>query len=161
MKHSEQEEPRGLIIDVARLAKDGEHITGSVPAEVFGYDPDDLLFTNPKDLFYSLDVRLLGGELLVRGSVSEEFTCLCVRCGREFQWTAADDDVLFSMEVSPDDFADLTEELRQSIVLSFPNHPLCDEDCKGVCFKCGANLNDGPCGCAADKSGGWNAFSGL
>ena len=37
----------------------------------------------------------------------------------------------------------LTEELQ----LSWPSKILCDEDCKGICKKCGKNLNEGNCEC--------------
>lgn len=33
------------------------------------------------------------------------------------------------------------------ILLLIPGKTLCKEDCKGLCFKCGANLNEGECGC--------------
>ena len=35
--------------------------------------------------------------------------------------------------------------------------PLCDEECKGLCPTCGANLNDGPCGCAPAEDAGDDA----
>lgn len=33
------------------------------------------------------------------------------------------------------------------ILLAFPDKVLCSEDCKGLCMKCGQNLNQGECGC--------------
>jgi uncharacterized protein len=39
------------------------------------------------------------------------------------------------------------QELREAIMLELPMLPLCSEDCKGLCVKCGANLNEGPCAC--------------
>ena len=43
----------------------------------------------------------------------------------------------------------LGEELRQELELAVPFSALCRERCAGLCARCGANLNDGPCGCAA------------
>ena len=37
--------------------------------------------------------------------------------------------------------------LRAAVLVDLPYVPLCAEDCKGLCSQCGANLNDGPCGC--------------
>ncbi|MCI1982997.1 MAG: DUF177 domain-containing protein [Oscillospiraceae bacterium] len=43
------------------------------------------------------------------------------------------------------------ELVREDILLELPTRFLCREDCKGVCPECGKNLNDGPCGCSAQK----------
>jgi len=42
---------------------------------------------------------------------------------------------------------DLSEVLRQDILLALPVHPLCRPDCGGLCLQCGQNLNEGPCDC--------------
>ena len=42
---------------------------------------------------------------------------------------------------------DLSEVLRQNILLALPAHPLCRPDCRGLCPHCGQNLNEGPCDC--------------
>ena len=45
------------------------------------------------------------------------------------------------------DTIDLSEEVRQSLILEIPNWPLCSEECKGLCSQCGENLNVVDCGC--------------
>ena len=45
------------------------------------------------------------------------------------------------------DTIDLSEEVRQSLILEIPNWPLCSEECKGLCPQCGENLNIVDCGC--------------
>lgn len=47
---------------------------------------------------------------------------------------------------------DLTELLRQSIMLFVPSQPLHDEACKGLCAMCGKDLNEGPCSCEPEVS---------
>ena len=42
---------------------------------------------------------------------------------------------------------DVDEALREELLISFPMRLLCDEDCKGLCPKCGKPLRDGDCGC--------------
>jgi len=42
---------------------------------------------------------------------------------------------------------DLTEAIRQYMMLAIPMKPLCHEDCAGLCSRCGHNLNQGPCNC--------------
>jgi len=41
---------------------------------------------------------------------------------------------------------DLTEPIREQVILSLPMRPLCRPDCAGLCPTCGKNLNEGPCG---------------
>ncbi|MBN1643538.1 MAG: DUF177 domain-containing protein [Dehalococcoidales bacterium] len=42
---------------------------------------------------------------------------------------------------------DLTEAIRQYIVMALPMKPLCRENCAGLCSICGKDLNEGDCGC--------------
>lgn len=44
---------------------------------------------------------------------------------------------------------DLAEETRETLLLELPMTPRCREDCRGLCPRCGADLNEGPCGCGA------------
>ena len=43
---------------------------------------------------------------------------------------------------------DIDDSVREALILSFPMRLLCDEDCPGLCPKCGKNLNRGACGCS-------------
>lgn len=57
---------------------------------------------------------------------------------------------------------DLAPVIREQVLLEIPIKALCREDCLGLCPACGANLNDGPCGCvgrAADPR--WEALGRL
>ncbi|MHB8579595.1 MAG: YceD family protein [Ignavibacteriaceae bacterium] len=44
----------------------------------------------------------------------------------------------------------LDDDIKDFALLSIPMKKLCKDDCKGLCFKCGKNLNEGNCSC--DKS---------
>ena len=48
------------------------------------------------------------------------------------------------------DNADLDDIMTTAFVLSMDSKLLCSEDCKGLCAKCGKNLNEGPCQCKPD-----------
>jgi len=50
--------------------------------------------------------------------------------------------------VGEDGMIDLAPLVRELSLLSMPTKVLCREDCLGLCQECGANLNDGDCGCA-------------
>jgi uncharacterized protein len=49
------------------------------------------------------------------------------------------------------DKINLRKELRDYAILSVPMKKLCSDDCKGLCFKCGKNLNNGSCDCDAQQ----------
>ncbi|RKX30915.1 MAG: DUF177 domain-containing protein, partial [Verrucomicrobia bacterium] len=42
--------------------------------------------------------------------------------------------------------------LREALVLRIPIYPLCREDCRGLCPRCGANLNREQCTCAPEEA---------
>lgn len=45
------------------------------------------------------------------------------------------------------DVINLENAVYCELLLNFPMKKVCKEDCKGLCIKCGANLNEGDCGC--------------
>ncbi len=47
---------------------------------------------------------------------------------------------------------DLTPLVHEQLILALPTRPLCREECRGLCARCGVNLNTGPCGCPAAPS---------
>jgi uncharacterized protein len=59
------------------------------------------------------------------------------------------DDGEFS--VGEDAFIDLAPLVRQLSLLEIPMQPFCQADCKGLCVKCGQNLNEGACDCRTDE----------
>lgn len=164
MQKSEQEAAletlERLIVDVARLDKDGENYKGELVPEALDYGDDE--FLKPVGgMKYDLFIEDLQSELLVRGKVSQTIQCVCSRCGVDFAQEVEVPDFVRSIEINDrTDFVDLTEELREAIILTFPAYPICKESCKGVCFKCGKNLNEGPCGCR-DEEVNFGAFSSL
>ncbi|WP_291270823.1 DUF177 domain-containing protein [Geothrix sp.] len=50
----------------------------------------------------------------------------------------------------PEDNLDEAELVREQFELQAPMHPLCTDDCKGLCPSCGKNWNKGPCQCQPD-----------
>ena len=57
---------------------------------------------------------------------------------------------------------DLTEAVRQYLLIALPIKPLCDEDCAGLCPDCGNDLNKGPCDCPPREiDARWSELSKL
>ena len=97
------------------------------------------------------------GILRLTGTVTAEMRCICDRCGEEFsslkrteldativeEDTGADPE-LFVLE---GDGIDVEEIASTLFILDMETKFLCREDCKGLCSRCGKNLNLGPCGC--------------
>lgn len=105
-------------------------------------------------------VRNTAGVLVMTGEISTTIHGVCDRCAGEFQRDVEFPiDVVLVTELSNEDnedewvfplegdCADLEEIVRTVFVLNFDSKLLCKEDCKGLCCKCGKNLNEGPCNC--------------
>ena len=60
--------------------------------------------------------------------------------------------------VYTDSMLDVTKAICDEIALSLPTYWLCKDDCKGLCPKCGVNLNEQQCDCDTSRE---NAFSAL
>lgn len=56
---------------------------------------------------------------------------------------------------------DLDEVARETIVLEAQMSVLCREDCKGLCPRCGADLNEGPCNCPPEVDERFAALADL
>ena len=105
-------------------------------------------------------VRNTAGVLVMTGSIRTTIHGICDRCANPF-----DRDINFPIDVVlvdelaneenedewvfplEGDSADLDDIVRTVFVLNLDSKLLCDEDCKGLCCRCGKNLNDGPCSC--------------
>lgn len=85
---------------------------------------------------------------VVRGRIECKKSFTCDRCLTE---ATANQVHEFAEEVDKseavDEMLDVTELLRDVLLARQPMKNLCKADCKGLCPKCGANLNDGECGC--------------
>jgi len=102
------------------------------------------------------------GVVHLRGEVEADMVCICDRCGNDFESTKIteldaviveenednrDDPELFFLD---GDSIDLEDIVSTCFILDMETKFLCKEDCKGLCSKCGKNLNLGPCGCGKE-----------
>ena len=118
-----------LIVDVSRLDPEGETLEGEVDC----IDLDEAFVKPFGGVRYRLDLQVFGTELLVRGHLEQDFDLVCARCGKDFDTTVKVDDYTISYEVDEKDpEVDLTEDLRESIILNLPTYPVCDEACPGI-----------------------------
>lgn len=132
--------------------------------------PDEYAFGGP--IAWVVDVTNTGSALLIAGHARATAEVACSRCledvsvsfdggiegyfliggsdaepfeGREEDLGEDEFDVL------PDDHViDLEPLIIAALLVDAPEQPLCRDDCAGLCPNCGANLNEGDCGCGGD-----------
>lgn len=114
--------------------------------ELFGEDFADDGFIGAVKIFG--EVEDVGRCFVVRGRIECEKSFTCDRClteatGEQVHEFAEE----FDKSEAVDDVIDVTELLRDVLIAGQPMKNLCKPDCKGLCPVCGANLNDGDCGC--------------
>ena len=133
----------------------------------FDYQPDlgDMDFDCVNG--FTEPVRAIGqvknsaGVLSLEAEISAELDCVCARCLREFSKSVRLHTEVVLVEEAQDeedpdiylldgDYIDLDEVIITEFVLSLDQKILCDEDCKGLCPRCGKDLNDGACDCRPD-----------
>ena len=164
-----------LVVNIEQIRDRGISLAGDVPVdqlpELGKLDPRDGLFLGPVKVDLRLEVA--GGMILLRGHLGAAIEQPCSRCLNDFILTL---DVEFSlafeqrndenMEVTEEDLELSAEELGvvrfdgdtlnladaigEQLMLALPYRPLCSEQCEGLCSRCGADLNQGPCGCQPD-----------
>ena len=136
----------------------------SVPFET-ALDLSDLDFGGSRPAVQPLraegQVRNTAGVLVLTARLTTTLSCVCDRCTRQFDlpWAqdvqavlTADEDAdedgdEWVFPLVEEDCADLDDILTTAFVFGMPAKLLCSEDCKGLCPTCGADLNEGPCGC--------------
>jgi uncharacterized protein len=112
-----------------------------------------------------------GVGVAARGQFRATVDLACSRCLEPFALTIAEPfevHYLPSQELGGEDEAELSGAeldvvplaedridvdalLRENILLSLPVQPVCRETCRGLCPRCGAGLNAGPCGCPPER----------
>lgn len=133
----------------------------------FDYEPDlsetvsgSVIGIRPPSRAFG-SIRNTAGVLHFSADVDVVLICSCARCLKDFEYSMhhviemtlkeseedEEDPDVFNLE---GDFIDVDEIVNTEIILNMDQRLLCSEDCRGLCEKCGANLNEGPCACKLD-----------
>ena len=114
-----------------------------------------------------LRIEKVGAELIIKGNVVADVKLQCSRCLKDFQSVlSVPVDVVYhpveelkgenkheikfeelDMDFYSGEELDMFDLLKEQIALNLPMKPLCTDLCKGICLKCGADLNEGSCSC--------------
>ncbi len=175
-----------LRIHIGSIAEKGLHLNEQVAAARLPLlntvsREDAWRFDQP--IHVRIQATLSGETVLINGTVATRAHTRCSRCLDPFDLTVesaftatavpqlpaptatetteeielvADD---MEVIVYSGDSVDLSPEIAQQIVMALPFNPLCKKACKGLCSRCGANLNQASCRCAVEDTG--NPFAAL
>lgn len=129
----------GLAVNLRHLEAHSVRLQGELPVVDLDIDPHDEMIELAGPLRYDVEVEKHEGGLLVQGRLELLLRCQCVRCLKSFayrlelrNWTCHVP--LEGEEAAPvsSDCVDLTPYVREDILLEFPQHPLCDPECRGL-----------------------------
>lgn len=152
----------GLIINLATLPAGSSRLEATATSEELQLPPAEW----PGEVEATLQLDRTADLVAVRGRIWSAARLECVRCLRSFDLPIATDLTVVAdraggrgrleADLAADDHMkfhdgrqlDLREEAREALLLELPITPHCRQDCRGLCPRCGADLNDGPCGCA-------------
>lgn len=142
-----------------------------IPEEGLDIDVDERIETEYPRLIApvraTLHVDKVGDEVLFKGEITASLELKCGRCLKDFRKDMdIDVDVVYhslseikveeKYEIKEDeldtgfyisDEIDLDDLLLEQIILNIPMKPLCSESCKGLCPRCGRDLNIEGCDC--------------
>ena len=128
----------------------------------FELDLSDMEFSGrypiSRPVAVSGEVRNTAGILELTLNARSTLDAVCDRCGKAF---VQEKDVLFACMLAEelqneendeivlleDGMVDVGDLARTAFILDMDTKTLCSEDCKGLCPRCGADLNLGPCSC--------------
>jgi uncharacterized metal-binding protein YceD (DUF177 family) len=114
-----------LMIDLAKLPEEGRAFTGELSKEIFDLPEDDAQAVGP--LEYDLWVQRFESELLMTGNLSAPFEFTCVRTLHPFVQTIHLEGSAISVEITNEGEIDVTDALREEILINFPVDPRCEE----------------------------------
>lgn len=154
-----------LRLDLARLGREG-----SVQIEA-RIAPDDALLEGLEASFDGpLEVRLRAatagsGEIVVRGRVEGSLRQQCRRCLKDVQGRLHEElTLVFEPSGAPEEDdgdvrtfderageLDLSGPVREELILAIDPYVVCDPECKGLCPRCGADLNVETCDCTDEE----------
>jgi uncharacterized protein len=119
-----------------------------------------------------------GRQIALKAKIQAQGTFTCDRCTAPFNlkllpeyrmFYVADDSDAESLDPSEVQviptglpIIDLTDDVRQTVLLSVPLKLLCRIDCRGLCPDCGTDLNTGTCICTGENADSrWDELRGL
>ncbi len=138
-----------MKVDCFKLSEDRElAFSESWDAEGHDLNAPGLTYIGP--LKVEAFARRDSGIAVVRVLIEAETRLNCSRCFKEFNKPFKKEfRLVYSLDLS-EKVIFLDDNIREELVLDYPHKIFCREDCRGLCIKCGADLNEGECACKHD-----------
>ena len=128
-----------LKFNIRHLEQHNLTLEGELSAADLGLENLDELIHFEEPLFYDLELQKLDNAVLVQGSLRLRLHCECARCLKPFERQLSLDEWAYHLPLKGEekvevanDLVDLTPFIREDIVLSLPQQPLCEAECKGL-----------------------------
>lgn len=171
-----------VVVDLScTLENPGDSLPVTGKLELEGYSSGDKAYTLGDGISYDVVLTHAGDGVLATGIVRARAAGACDRCLESVTFDIAgeiEEYFLFEEPEDPEEFEDgfelvgpertidLSGAISDAVVMDTPFVLLCRPDCAGLCPQCGANLNEGDCGCAAASEQAWvdsdeNPFAAL
>lgn len=138
-----------MIIDLTKYQEKGSYttITGEYLPEDIDYFQREISIIESFDV--KVDIYTDEDEFVFTGKLKGSYKLACTRCLDIFNYSF-ETDLEFIIEKSEvDDLAhvDLSDKLKENLILTIPSKAICSPDCEGICSQCGQNLNESSCDC--------------
>ena len=165
-----------LKLSLGAVSRGEVQVRDDVPPDHPMWEGSDVSLPGP--LHVDLTARSVGEGVFVRGTVRGTLRLPCRRCLVEtehrldetvdFLFDEIRDDEEDDMEgevyalPARGDELDLTEAVREQVLLRVPQYVVCREECRGLCPRCGADLNEAPCDCGPEEEDSpWGALKTI
>lgn len=139
---------------IDRIPESGLELAESCLASRLDLNRPDIKFSQPLEVSARVSKGVNNISVSLRVSGAMEINC--GRCLEEFKLPLnRKANLYFPIETRNE--IDLTDNIREEVIISYPLKPLCRPDCRGLCPRCGQNLNQRKCQC--QTKGADNGFT--
>jgi len=145
-----------MKVFVKKITESGTGYKDEIMLDIFENNGDELKFVKP--IIFEGELKKGTDFVEVNGKINLDYMVSCHLCGKEFN---KQDEIeifeIYRREPTEDEYLlvgdeiELDEMIWDSLRLNLPVRFLCKEDCKGICTKCGKDLNGGVCSCIPEE----------
>ena len=160
-----------MFVEIDSLKDEPLHVRHTFGPAELAFEHPDAVLSGPVSVEFEL--RHKGLELSIAGNLKTSVQAKCARCLKEIRHDVQDRFELFyapqpkvagpgaEIELKYDEMDvgfydgvkfDVNLMTVERISMALPMRSLCREDCKGLCFTCGKDLNEGLCQCHSAQS---------
>lgn len=133
-----------MKIYIDKIPGSGLKLAESYEPATLDLDRADIKITDPIDISGKIIKGINNVSVSLRINLTMHINCS--RCLEEFL-SSFSKEVNLNILIEGRNVIDITDNLREEIILSYPLKPLCRSDCQGLCPNCGQNLNKARCNC--------------